>query len=89
MKIEFKDEVFVFNEKESAEAVRLCTGFLNDMRKQCEEKDILTFYVMLLFIMHDLTEQAINNIGIDGVEAMFMKRIRIEKINQKEDEEEK
>lgn len=87
MKIEFKDETFIFNEKESAEAIRLCTGFLNDMRKQCEEKDILTFYVMLLFVMHELTEQTINNIGIDGVEAMFMKRIRIEKINKNQEEE--
>jgi hypothetical protein len=78
MKINYKDETFIFNKEESAEAIRLCTGFLNDMRGQCENKDILTFYVMILFVMHELTESAIDNIGIDGIQAMFMKRIRID-----------
>ena len=82
MTINFRDEKFIFNEDESREAVRLCTNFLNDMQKQCKDKDVQTFYVMLLFIMHDLTEKVIDNIGMDGVVSMFMKRVRMERVSQ-------
>ena len=88
MRIKYRDETFVFNKKESSEAVRLCTEFLNNMKEQCEKKDIRTFYVMLLLVMHDLVERAIDYIGIDGIMAMFMKRVRIERNSDGSEEEE-
>lgn len=80
MTITYRDEKFIFNEEESKEAVRICSEFLKDMHKQCTEKEIETFYVMLLFVMHDITEKAIDGIGIDGVMSMFMRRVHTERV---------
>ena len=70
---------YVFNEEESRLAVEACLDTLGNMLVKCRQHGCDTFYIVFLMAMQSICQIQLDEIGDKGIQAMFLRRMRIEK----------
>ena len=70
---------YVFSEQESKVAVEACLDTLGKMLAKCRELGCDTFYIVFLMAMQSICQMQLDEIGDNGIRAMFLRRMRIEK----------
>ena len=69
---------YIFNEKDSELAVEACLDTLSTMLSKCREYNCDTFYIIFLMAMKSICLMQLDEIGDDGIRAMFLRRMRVE-----------
>lgn len=67
-------------------AVEACLETLSAMLVKCREHGCDTFYIIFLMAMKSICHMQLDEIGDDGIRAMFLRRMRVEKETEAEDD---
>lgn len=70
---------YIFNEQDSELAVEACLETLSTMLAKCREHNCDTFYIVFLMAMKSICTMQLDEIGDNGIRAMFLRRMRVEK----------